>query len=1543
MDTHSAALLSQLSSRAPPSARAAYVRRLDPSAHAAILSSITYGDGGARLLRAAWPARILHPGIFTSAARGNEAVLAEAECLIGEDVSGGVFEGIGVGAVLESLLTSAEVGRGAARLAVALACGEGGGRRAFARIIEWGAGDTGVLCVVLCVGGRARCGAKLRESVRMALRRGRGGGKDLPEIVRGVLAMVGGRTDVRQWVEIAVECLRKGQGFADLLSVLEWQVGEMAWIAGLVLDVLEGAKVGARDVAVAVSLLRCAPGAEVRRRLIALFASRDAAGICTEVTDSRVVGASGSGSGSGFGGGASGSRSERRVEEFGAIRRVVECAVVCPGMELRCGALLEMGQSLVEKSVVFDGRSATTNARNDIGRWGCDMLVASFVSHEAVRPAILNLCFQAVTEGAGASPAALVWYRIALERLARHAASPALFRSHVACLRKWFSYLGSIPSSVAEGLIASFAPLAARLPVFADFFLVTLRKLTATRSLHAQGIAGAGLISLAVNANLDAAAADEVVAMLISLLDCGALRVRAALLEKLAARLESMPEALRNLPRLEKLHAGILGRVDKLARDGSGVSSGGDVCPLRVETAFTISCGEPALRDAVPELLRYAIATRQASPRSAVLLKSVFDYAVDVRRSLHDVAISHTDAAMNFRWIYVKARLLLFICELLLDVSGVAAVDVQALLRTYSITVSIRDIVVGKMRSSPAAVSLTDLPASVALDRAFNGGVEASGSDMVTAREACALIMSAGHSGASLLEARACAIARQIDRETDWNVAGTRDSISNDVLMTVERLTCCLGSTFASLNEEKRLAMVAACELASALLSAVRQEKKSSKCRIDTALWSRISSLCVSLFCNSHPWLSSSQLQEECGEDDSHSAAGASNVLSGPDAVPSAPAIAIAASVKQPSPAPRRTRRQRSSVARYGLSAGQRGNDSEVHSLSVAETQVEVSTDASRDTELGLHARKNAEESSGVVGADLVRMSRCKHSRQFPLSLPTLIASVAAECQDEIVKSSLEKMESSVSSYECCRIRLRYFALQILLLTPNLQADAVEWPVLIDSIPCNAASDREWSSLHLRKESSLGKQIVLAVLACFEQEFEYSLSTSLSVCYVQFLQRAIRDWCLESDLAAHVGGSVDALEVSSKVSTVSVLTRILTDYTITHSSVLRPMLTLLMESVEPKVRIDFIRIIAEWLGSAPVRKSGRIRVDSDCEDESDGRLSNFDDDIVAAALAMDGVINSPRKAGNVQAEKGSIGEKIGEGGSERNAENQRLVHADAKRSDGAKQRKREAVNLSRQSFVRRLSFRESEECRVASLLVAVLFMDRLVPRRRASLSSDESMWSAQDATDVNSVCSLLSSAWYGVLASEPRAEAVREEAPTRFLPGSVLSKLLATVSSLVQLGRAGSKFFKLACSTRMTNGAEATYAADTVAAVLRGVNLLRVFGDEQKTNFLSEGRVHFQFEQLELDIASSLIARPKSSCMSSAFDELDAAYRSVPHLQSSKRRSRPDGRLPVSSRKKRRIRSRNKAVDEMLDDERGDDNFADMEDFLVERDVCEGL
>jgi FANCI solenoid 2 len=1340
----------------------------------------------------------------------------------------------------------------------------------------------------LRVGGRKECVAR-----------------EIPALLKAVLGRSAARRIFEeeniQWANVAIQIVRHAPShlFPDLLSVLEWQLAEAPFAVHALLscyghvselytyeldtnlsrapsiqsssvvagDVL---KVGERDIALLFSVLRSvdmdAPRQMAFEVIVAVLRKPG------RFLDMSMLAAS--------------SSSANMSLEF-MLEKALHNASSLPGMELRCDTIVDVAYwlSLSPKDAL-------------LRHWGSNLMVHLFIRYELARLPVIDTIFSSLTEDI-CSPVTCAVLCDVLERIVACNGAAALLRNHVGRIKHWLGHLSTMPACVAVRLVGILAPLVALVPAFCDYFVLALRKLSGTRSTHARQIASGGLSALLVDKRLDRETAESIVGLASDMFETGSLRSRAILLWLLTPRLcQTNMEFLRG-SRYDPLHSAILSRVAQLASvssSDSGVRSD-EICPFQLNACFEITCGEPCMRDSIPELLEYVLALRRVDMDVDILFHTTVAYIGDARRALRDAGHRHENRDLSAKWVYVKALLLTYMCELLLDhaqSSDASFIDISAVLKTYAGALVVRDgIPTSALRSGVESGSLVAMPPSAYLERPFCGSNQSRTMDQVSAREASSVVFMAG----------AGSVGKDGNQIDVQSVLGYLPSNlrkrSALVFMSLDCLTGIVRDVHSLLADESLAAAVIASELARAVLNAVEMERSTRTSHMHVRARSRIVPLAVHLFCLSHPWTKESSREnvDVCSK--------------------------------------RVGQYQAAGLVVNGKSEGAAPCSLQVNG---SETQAETSMVRGNSDTCVL---SDSEAHQATTRSDVSRAVDDDDS-----NLRNNFFSAASEfTSDPYARTALERMQDIGVSWNRSRASLRYYALQILNVVSDLEVNAPVWdrfvasvfnrPMVETNISTTAAgnsANQVFQSGETVDDISKCGQIAYGVLACFELEFKYSMSTSLSICYVEFLDRIL--------FGDSVSPVQDSWLSSFKVAVSTVIARILRSYKVSHPRVLRPMFALLLKSMETSTGFAFLSLVLPWLGSNEVQSPGD---DIDLKNNSrrQEKLTLTADDLDRDILTDSDVDSSRESVASVKVVPDM-------------PDDRHSSCADGQDTDGLDGTAKTADSRwtpFELSQVKLLSLTETLECRNSCLLASLTHLETVIPRRRILGSrtrtsnapcSNHECWTEHDKTIAINVCSSLECILFGQSLSLDKIDSI---CVVKRLSSGVLSRIGAVISAILHWARDGAKFLVFAVrSSSVLYAAEGEYALTLAKAVLQRLHYWRGPLSRAKDPLLSEGRVRYLMEQMELEIAAAIAYEPRSDSLRKALHAMRIVVpqRSTASIERNLSMAMDGSEEKYMPRRKRRrpMRSRNTVVDEWLveddwSDDRDDDNYADMEDYIV--------
>lgn len=453
-------------------------------------------------------------------------------------------------------------------------------------------------------------------------------------------------------------------------------------------------------------------------------------------------------------------------------------------------------------------------------------------------------------------------------------------------------------------------------------------------------------------------------------------------------------------------------------------------------------------------------------------------------------------------------------------------------------------------------------------------------------------------------------------------------------------------------------------------------------------------------------------------------------------------------------------------------------------------------------------------------------------------------------------------------------------------------------------------------------ESAEQTETVVALARIFCLEFEHSLSTALTMSYLDLFS------CLLEAVEENRAVTRRIREVIC-----TTITEVFRDYSIRQSRILRGMMTLLLKSFEEKSGLEFCASLIRWLGSdAAIHRSETMRTG-----EINGRIGveDFDIDILEEAIVSDTQRDHDSHLNaSCQQERGSDHSRPHSG---------TLCHEeDIRVRDGSAH----LSQIPETDLVKTLCLNEGEESAVWSISCVLGYFGHLVRRfleihRR---STKDGFLEGNEYMDVltgivNAIAELF------------RTPFVETPAPTKsrmLLPiwkrlGDLMQDLLEIAEFQLRLIMADLRKFQ--------GLMESSFKLASLSRHILGL----LFKDEKTKLVLSapqlaDQRSRIIFLQEKLDATATAFLLCTSHRTANPLEDLrlllQARIRQIGTLTIAENGGEDinggfHARARFQSRPKKRqcVRSRNRYVDGWLREENGDDNFVDLEDFIVPVDV----
>lgn len=1524
----------------------AYTRSLNSRSKEILLSSLAATPEGIKastLLNLLWPLDELHPRILTAVsaaavqmqATQADALLTEAEALLAADAASSTdprdrLRRLTMGAT--ALLAPSSLNRHSPRLVSACArCAfqipivrarESSDRMLTALVdrvavpsSENAAAAILATLQLTSIGSISQNATHLLRSRVVSFVQHANGldGHDTPAIFGAVLSRISTEfeTDADDWTRVALQVIRLAhvRYFADLLSLFEWHLADTPMTADRLLRLYGGlqpesvsrsehahsdisiliGRVNCRDMAILYAILRSADVERYHGRILSIV--RIMIRYPKHVIDSSAV---------------SGSSSSTESPEKIALSSVLFGSLDLPGMELRCATVLEFCEWLL---ICND---------SSLREWGVNIIVELFVRHNDARGLVLDSLLCGLTEISDKNGMGHL-HCSALERLASHGLARILFRDHTDRMKHWIGYATSMPYSFGLRMIRAFAVLAVSNSGFCDFFTLTMRKLSCARSSHSQGMATAGLISLLKHGARDKDVSRDAVAMLCDLFQAGTVQTRASILTQLESSFSEIDCSGVDESVLAPLHQVVFHRIARLGSDNN--NNGADDCfPLRLDSCFHIQCNEPVLKDAVPELLEYIIVRRNANTMASDFFSKFVKYVSDPNQSVKDATRPYPVHAFSAKWIFIKSRLLAYMCEFLLN--GNVEIESKGVLLVYSGAIRIRDCLLNKTR--PSTLKPTQLPGTTIsdlLNSLFTGRERAGVADHITAREASSR-------GFSTPTEQVNDSTRDYEQATSHRDRDAPDIRSDRTSIKESNILLHLKDMDELMRHEPSAALALSCEFLASLFELQDFPKGCTSRESSPQNIKQLTVVACRWLAKTHPWLESGSNYQ--------------NLLESED---------------QP-------------IAKVSTRGNRIGAEAQSSQHPAAEIEVlqNVNSSAFRrktpeQDEIDSESNSNEEEMQSCPVDTDDKLANNNISVELSSSaLPVNCRSwrLSSYVVDVNTKSILDRSDNGGAGTHRTSAMLRYYALQILCNVFVCQNCENVWNTLSESamsglLQHNLGETEDGAVCGDPTISQMEKWKAMAfpyaILTCFEREFEFSMTTSLAITYLSFLQKVI------SAPHPHAADS-HQLHCFKKI-VCRVVMRIMATYKVTLPTVVRPLLRLLLDCLDNMSSVQFLKTVFYCFDEKYESKQSQ----SDDEDDSRQRrrrsgrpLAEFDADIVAEGLAMDDVFREgPDEATSAEFDT-KLHQKTRQGDSlECNATKLGSASSTSHQEEsGANSDDLDNIlgsTFARKENIMRLSCLETEECALVSVSTSISFLCGKIQsiQSRLSLTYHHSGSQLQnlesgDSLLVKDTWSLICIIVLGSSATDSPEDAQRRRYVV--FPGIITSRVTEYGLVLISLGRDVVRRLKSSLSSARDIDDSVEHAVQLVHSIVFVIDNLRTPAAAARTGIIFEGRFRYLYEQLEFEISVIVASYSRNKSLHATLlcleDCLKIACTNKNLLQGEKSTisMNPTNLLQqkylTSKKKRRRLRSRNSVVDEWLADEQGRDNYADMEDFLVD-------
>ncbi|PXF50182.1 hypothetical protein BWQ96_00342 [Gracilariopsis chorda] len=474
-------------------------------------------------------------------------------------------------------------------------------------------------------------------------------------------------------------------------------------------------------------------------------------------------------------------------------------------------------------------------------------------------------------------------------------------------------------------------------------------------------------------------------------------------------------------------------------------------------------------------------------------------------------------------------------------------------------------------------------------------------------------------------------------------------------------------------------------------------------------------------------------------------------------------------------------------------------------------------------------------------------------------------------------------------------------------------------------------------------------RVVCILLNIVRLEFANSMSVGLTLTYMEliaFFMQTIRT--KREDYFREAGTQV-----------FSAITDILREYSVRHVTVLREMLRLCLQCLDRTAAMDFIRGVLIWLGNSSSLINSQFSRD-DVEDEK-LNVMDFDADIVAEGVALD-TRHSDREKGDDE-EPDDTRRSAQEKKDEVEDEN----HAARKRSPKTEEDKHGATekqsdprrfqtlpSLSSESkTITSLCLDETAEVGLVSIVTFLGHCQSVIAhevQEHRFLTKEERevvpllhRVEGCDSVHIASILKDFCSTSFAKLVS-PKQQA---------WPGVLVRKIDYIVLGLIECAEIKLRLV-LKAIRRESAGRRLKPLFQDAVCILQ--NLYdetaesSVFAAENATSRLNKTSQEERLKNTSVEV-SQVIRDKMETLDESTLKEWKAVVKGLNKGGTNRAIGKTLGAITKDAsadhvhvshpRKRQRLRSRNSGIDGWLQEERGDDDFADLEDFIVPMDATE--
>lgn len=475
-------------------------------------------------------------------------------------------------------------------------------------------------------------------------------------------------------------------------------------------------------------------------------------------------------------------------------------------------------------------------------------------------------------------------------------------------------------------------------------------------------------------------------------------------------------------------------------------------------------------------------------------------------------------------------------------------------------------------------------------------------------------------------------------------------------------------------------------------------------------------------------------------------------------------------------------------------------------------------------------------------------------------------------------------------------------------------------------------------------------KVVCILLNVVRLEFANSMSVGLTLTYMEliaFVMQTIRT--KREDYFQYKGTQV-----------FSAITNILREYSVRHVTVLREMLRLCLQCLDRTVAMDFIRGVLVWLGNCSSLVDSQFSRD-DVEDEK-LNVMDFDPDIVAEGVALDTGLSDREKAEDEEPKdaRSSAQEKQDGPEDENHSARRRSprpeggVHEATEKNSDPRRFLDLSSFSSESKTITSLCLDETAEAGLVAIVTFLGHCQSIVAsevQEHRFLTKEESEVVPQvrrvercDSVQVASILKDFCNTSFAKLVS-PKQQA---------WPGVLVRKIDCIVLGLIECAEIKLRLV-LKTIRRESAGQPLKPLFQDAVCILQ--NLYdetaesSVFAAENATSRLNKASQEEKLKNTSLEV-SQVIRDKTESLDESTLKEWKAVVKGLNKGGTNRAIGKTLGANTMDAsadhvhvvshpRKRQRLRSRNSGIDGWLQEERGDDDFADLEDFIVPMDATD--